>query len=273
MQIKNKAVNFVFNKFDFPIRFFYSRLGLHKMFFWKIYSSDFTNVDFRFEGAKQFLNKEGYTLKDKVCLELGPGNSYINAYNFLMNGAKKVILVDKYPRYFESKKQRDFFEKEKSFIRKKYGTRNVRGEDIEFFGGDLREFDLQEKVDFICSISVLEHIKDIEDIIKEFARIIKKGGVMYHRIDMRDHYNFSNPFLFLKYSKSIWDKYLTKEGVSYTNRMRYPEFKDLFEKYGFKILKEEKEKLPVKKVKIHKEFAKERKDFDVAVWSVLLLKT
>ncbi len=273
MEIKSKPVSFVFNKFDYPIRFLYSKLGIHKIFFWKMYSSNFLSLDSSFESVKIFIEKESYTFKNKVCLELGPGNSYINAYNFLLNGAKKVILVDKYSRYIESKKQKDFLREEKNFIKKKYGIKSIGKQDIKFLEGDLKELDLGEKVDLVYSISVFEHIKDVEGIIKKLATIVKKGGVMYHRIDMRDHYNFSNPFLFLKYSKSTWERSLTKEGVSYTNRMRYPEFKDLFEKYGFKILAEEKKKLPIGKVKIHKEFDKKKKDFDVAIWSVLLVKT
>ncbi len=108
--------------------------------------------------------------------------------------------------------------------------------------------------------------------IKKLEEIVKRGGLMYHSIDMRDHYNFNNPFLFLKYSRNVWERYLTKEGVSYTNRVRYSEFKNLFEKYGFKILNEEKEKFPLKKIKVSKDFDQEDEDLDVGLWRVLLTK-
>ena len=71
---------------------------------------------------------------------------------------------------------------------------------IEFIGRDLTSVTLKEKLDFACSISVFEHIRDAEGNIKKLSYLIRKGGFMYHKIDMRDHYNFNNPFLFYKYS-------------------------------------------------------------------------
>ena len=51
---------------------------------------------------------------------------------------------------------------------------------------------------------------------------------MYHKIDLRDHYNFNKPFKFYKYSNWTWNNLLTKEGVSYTNRLKINEYNNIF---------------------------------------------
>jgi hypothetical protein len=101
MRVENKFIEPIYNKLDFPIRFLYSHLPfLSQILFWKLYSSDFKALDEKYEQMKQFAPDFKKFIKDKVCLELGPGNSYINAYNLLLDGAKKVILVDKFPSLF-----------------------------------------------------------------------------------------------------------------------------------------------------------------------------
>jgi SAM-dependent methyltransferase len=218
MKIDNRLASFFYDRLDFPIRFLYSQLYLNKMFFWKLYASDFKKLDSKFEELKKIIDKLDKNFKNKICLELGPGNSYINAYNFLMHGAKKVILVDKYPRYIKTKKQIRYFQKELDYILKKYKKKNlffikkdqINLQYIQLVSQDISGAQIKDKIDFIYSISVLEHIKNIEGDIKQLSKIIKKGGLIYHSIDLRDHYNFNNPFLFLKYPKKVWEKYLTK---------------------------------------------------------------
>jgi len=280
MKVQNRAASYFFSEFDFPIRFLYSRFHLNKLFFWKLYTSNFERLDQKFEKINKILKKNGFNLKNKVCLELGPGNSYINAYNFLMNGAKKVILVDKFPRYIKTKKQKEYLKRELDYIKKKYNKKElsfVKGDSlnkeyIQLITKDITNSGLKEKIDFVYSISVFEHIKDVEGNIKQLSKILKKGGLMCHSIDLRDHYNFNNPFLFYKYSKKTWEKYLTKEGVSYTNRIRYSEFKRLFKKYGFEIINEEIERFNIKKHSVSEEFNSNDKTLNVGKVGVLLRK-
>jgi SAM-dependent methyltransferase len=281
MIIKNKFLAPIFDTFDLPIRYLYTHAGpistgLNKMMFWKLYASDFSKLDAKFTIMYDFLQKNKLSLKDKYVLELGPGNSYINAYNFLMLGAKKVYLVDKYPRHNNTKAQKKFMKDELEFIAQKYGVSKLPfiGQDgsidqnyIEFIPKDLTDTtDLH--VDFIYSISVLEHIKDIGNNIMKMADILNPGGYMYHRIDMRDHFNFNNPFLFYKYSDRTWENYCVKEGLSYTNRWRYDDFMKAFGKLN--IIYEEIEKYPLPK-NIGKKFIG-RNSLDIGVLSIILQK-
>ena len=280
MKVKNNIIGFLYNNFDFLIRFIYCKIPLiSKILFWKLYSSDFKCLDNNFEEMKKIINDSNLNLKGRVCLELGPGNSYINAYNLLMNGAKKIILVDKFPRNNKTKKQKKIYCRELDFIRKKYGKKDLfflkngklDSKYIKFIEGDFVKIDFKERIDFVLTISVLEHIKNIEEVIKRLGELVHKNGLMYHSIDLRDHYNFNKPFLFYKYSNKTWEKYLTKEGISCTNRIRYNQFIDLFKKNHFEILKEEKIKYHLNSKNINKEFKKQT-NLDVGILRGLLRK-
>lgn len=284
MEINNKFLNLIFNNFDAPIRFFYCRTGiaskvLNSMMFWKLYSSNFSKTNQVFEETRQLLQNNRIDLKNKIILELGPGNSLINAYNFLMSGAKKVILVDKFSRRVKTKRQKDFYDKEIKFIKNKYKqekffffdeNNNIKSEFIQFINKDLTEID-DLKVDFIYSVSVLEHIKDIENNIEKISKALNNNGHMYCSIDMRDHYNFNNPFLFYKYSDYIWNKFLTKEGLSYTNRWRYDDFIKCFKKNNFRTIFESKEKCELGSIRINKKF-RDYENLNIGVMRIILQK-
>lgn len=284
MRINNKFLNLIFNNFDAPIRFFYCKTGIiskamNSMMFWKFYSSNFYKINQVFEKNYLILQKNKIDLKDKIILELGPGNSLTNAYNFLMSGAKKVILVDKFSRQVKTKRQKDFCNKEIEFIKNKYKRKklffldknnNVKQEFIQFINKDLTKIS-NLKVDFIYSVSVLEHIKYIKNNIEKMSEILGDNGCMYHNIDIRDHYNFNNPFLFYKYSDYIWNKFLTKEGLSYTNRWRYDDFVKCFNKNNFRIIKEEKKRYKLNGVKINEKL-KNYKNLDIGALSIILQK-
>jgi len=282
--MKNKLLSYIFNKNDFLVRYLYCRKNINrilfKLFFWKMYTSDFNKLDNNFEQIKKRLSKNGFDFENKVCLEIGPGNSYINAYNMLMNGAEKVILVDKYPRYIKTKKQRDFVVDELNYIKKKYkksdlffiSNGKIDRKYIEFIPRELSEIQLNKEIDFVLSIDVFEHVVNVKENIAALSRVIKSGGYAFHRIDLRDHYDFSNPSLFYKYENSTWGKKLTCVGTSYTNRIRYKDFIDLFLNNNFNVVFEEKKRMEVNKnIKIVDEF-KDRSDLDVGVLNILLRK-
>lgn len=197
-----------------------------------------------------------------------------------MMGAKKVILVDKYPRLIKTDRQKEFFKKEIEYITKKYGLKlpfikngEIDSRYILSINKDLTEENIKN-VDFIFSNSVLEHIRDVEDNIRAMSLCLNKNGYMLHNIDLRDHYNFNKPFLFYKYSDNTWNKYLTKEGISYTNRWRYDDFVKTFLKNGFKIIYEKKTKAQLDNIKLDNKFAlKEKRDLEIMTLRILLIKS
>lgn len=282
MKINNAVLSIFWNHLDFFIRFGYCRLWsisklMNKLLFWKLYSSDFEKLDKTFEGGLTILKRNNLSIKGKTILEIGPGNSYMIAYNFLMHGAKKVILVDKFQRIIKTKRQKEYFEKEIEYISKKYGQKpffvtngDIDGEYIEFINKDLTETNIKN-VGLIFTNSVLEHIKNVEENIAVMSKILNLGGYMYHNIDLRDHYNFNKPFLFYKYEDSTWNKYLTKEGISYTNRLRYDDFVRLFKDRSLKIIYERTERCKLNQDKMSSRFKnKSKKDLEITNLSILL---
>ncbi len=243
MQVNNRIIAVVWNNLDGFIRFFYCRIGIiNKLFFWSIYSSDPQSLDIVFNDMLNLFKKYNIPIENSTIVEIGPGNSNLLAYNFLMLGARKVILIDKYPRVINSGKQREYVKNEINYIKDKYKKSppfivNDLADDnvLEYIPLELTDVTI-ENVDIIYSNNVLEHIKNVDLNIKSMAHILKSGGYLYHNIDLRDHYNFNEPFLFYKYEDPVWQNYLTREGVSYTNRLRYDDFIRLFRENGFEII-------------------------------------
>jgi SAM-dependent methyltransferase len=280
MRINNKVASHFMNEMDFAIRFFYCRLGfLKKLMFWHLYSSDFEKRDRSFEEMKMVFERHNVRISDKTILELGPGNSRIIGYNFLNHAAKEVILLDKYPRIQDSKKQRKFQDDELKFIARKYNygepdvsENSINPDNIRFLSGDLCELDLAD-VDIIFSNSVFEHVRNVDEVIGCMSKILVKGGYMYHNIDLRDHFNFNSPFLFYKYDQDAWNRYLTKEGTSFTNRLRYNDYMDLFEKHSFEVVSKDITRQELGSVKLSSQFAdRNKEDLEVCTLCVLLRK-
>lgn len=282
MKVKNKIVSYFFNNFDFLIRVMYCRFSwINKLLFWRFYASDFMALDRGFERRYTLLtNNNLNVIENKIVLELGPGNSYINAYNFLMRGAKKIILVDKFSRQTKTKKQKRFYYDEISYIKRKYKANDLffLNEDdsinkkyIETHIGDASTIQLKDQVDFIFSVSVLEHIKEVRNFIQNLTKWLKPDGYIYHFIDLRDHYNFNQPFLFYKYSDNIWNSLLTREGVSYTNRVRYNNFKDIFKNCNLSTVYERKEEHRLLPKKIDNQFMG-RNDLTIVQLEIILKK-
>ncbi len=293
MKAENPVFAYLFNTFDFPIRFIYCRLKpLRRLMFNRLYSSNIEAMDARFSFFEDIFFQNKITLENKTVLELGPGNSLMNTYHFYRKNVEKVILLDKFPlnafakTYAENKKMLPtelllpkYFQEEKLFFTKKIYSESQFAdiysktvERTQFVDEDLAETRKIQpnSVDIILSNSVLEHIYEPQHTINQSFKILKSGGFALHSIDYRDHYNFNRPFLFYKYSDAVWEKRLTKLGISYTNRLRHNEFKKFFTAAGFEILAEKFERLPMNELKVHPKF-QNREDADISE-AVFLLK-
>lgn len=252
--VRAGILQYFYNKYDYIVRFSYTQIPLirdllRKIMFWRMYSSDLRHIDEVFAELRETFDRYNITLENKKILELGPGNSIALALSCLFNGAKKYQMADKYSRFLKTKKQAKYLLDQISFFENKYHCKlhNFINKDNLGFNETILAYipdgaeDLRNipshSIDIILSISVFEHIKDVEKSFQEMRRVLKEGGIMYHSIDLRDHYNFNEPFKFLKYSDFIWDKFLTKEGYSYTNRLRVDDFEKLLTKHGFEIIK------------------------------------
>src|ERR1043166_1973546 len=97
-------------------------------------------------------------------------------------------------------------------------------------------------VDLFVSTGVLEYIPvpAIEQILAEFRRVGSPDAVQSHYLNLADEYSYFDPsitpFNFLRFSERRW-KYLNSP-LAWLNRLRVPDYRRLFDRAGFEIIKE-----------------------------------
>ena len=108
---------------------------------------------------------------------------------------------------------------------------------------DARHLDLETgSIDFICSNNTFEHIPDhiLREILGEFGRVLKPGGIMSHFIDMSDHFaHFDNRitvYNFLKYSKKRWK--ILDNSIQPQNRLRFRDYIEMYREIGLPVSEE-----------------------------------
>ena len=83
----------------------------------------------------------------------------------------------------------------------------------------------------------MEHVSDPEGTIKALGRVLKKGGLTAHQIDMRNHRDFSRPLDHLTLDAGQWDKVnAARPAHQHENRWRLSQFRASFERNGFRIV-------------------------------------
>ena len=95
-------------------------------------------------------------------------------------------------------------------------------------------------MDFVTSTNTLEHIPepDVRLVLAECRRLLRPGGALSCRIDLRDHYSYFDRSLshynFLRYSRHAWR--LANSPLMHQNRLRYPDYLDAFTDAGFELM-------------------------------------
>lgn len=98
-------------------------------------------------------------------------------------------------------------------------------------------------VDFVSSTNVLEHIPegDVGPILAECRRLLRSGGVLSCRIDLKDHYSYFDKSIsaynFLKFGDDRWR--LANSSLHYQNRLRASDYRRLLDEAGFEIVVDE----------------------------------
>lgn len=127
---------------------------------------------------------------------------------------------------------------------------------------DARHLPLPDhSVDLITSNNTFEHIypKILSQILVEFRRVLKPGGVMSHAIDMSDHFAHLDQSIsiynFLRFSDNVWN--WIDNTIQPQNRLRVTDFRALYKQLGIDIVKEELrpgDQQLLQTVPVHKKF-------------------
>ncbi len=106
---------------------------------------------------------------------------------------------------------------------------------------DARDTELPPRsFDLISSTDTLEHIPppDLRLILRECRRLLKPDGIMSCRVGLEDHYWHSDRsvsrYNFLKFSDRAWR--VLNAPLHHLNRLRYPDYLELFREAGFEIV-------------------------------------
>lgn len=195
--------------------------------------------------------KGKYVLRDKVCLEIGSGWLLTHSLVFYILGAKKIYATDVEPLLkleniskavssseiwhildslstFEDREILRLRLK-KLFSIKKFSVEVLQDLGIEYIAPiDLsQKMPGQEKVDFIFSKAVLEHVPvdDIAPLLENLVSSLSEDGFMFHLIHLLDHKNFQRPFDFLTYQHEAYSRDLQ---TRWGNRVRRSQWKQIF---------------------------------------------
>ncbi len=199
------------------------------------------------------LSKYKVNIKNKNILEVGAGSSIGAGYFFLDKGYNLWIASDpfRHPndnRYFSNKEYNlalEIAEKKNKAIKNFIDLRDgevIFKDKFNFVKDDITKFNKQfvNKFDLILSNAVFEHIskEKMNESFRNMYKYLKKGGIMIHEIDLRDHVNIKgNPFNFYRFSEKEWEN-LTKGTIFYTNRLRVDDFYKVFKNNKLKIVGE-----------------------------------
>lgn len=238
-----------------------------------------------FENIKEILRKyeKNYDFKNKIILEIGPGDNLLLATIFILNGAEKVYLIDRFRQIYDNSFNyflTNLYLRTYDSVNKKLSKVDFEliKKKIEYYSNEpIEYFNIMQKnsIDFIFSNAVLEHIFDLNLAIRKIWNLLREDCFCFNYIDLRDHFHIRDKCYldFLKFSKLFYKL------IGLENRVRYPEYIEIFNRYNFEIIEVNQHKIgPSTKInqiikRIHKDFKKfSPSDLSIADFNILLKK-
>ena len=258
----NRHINFFFQK--------YVTRGVHL--------SDQYFSDKLISAIDHLRFNEKYGKSDSpTVLELGTGWYPVVPIALFLGGAEKTISIDisplmtreailttirKYCEWYVAGRLQGL----RSFVREDRFKELVNllnsDEEADFF---LKKIRMELKVcdardsgfedstfDLILSNNTFEHIPPeiLAQIMVEFQRVLKPGGVMSHFIDMSDHFAHFDKTIsiynYLRFSKRQWAA--IDNSIQPQNRMRLRDYEEMYERIGIEVMKRQFRQGNVKEV-------------------------
>ena len=183
------------------------------------------------------------SLDNKSITEIGSGWLPVMPYLLKYQGnSKSIYTYDLYDHY-SAETIKDF---NTYFVSKTNANIDLSTLDAHNLPEDIHYFPKKNIIetakiesDVIFSRYVLEHVtpQDIELMHKKFALEMPKNSLIIHLISPSDHRAYVDSSLsmqdFLKFSEKEWKAKMTK--FDYHNRLRLPEYLEIFEKCGLEV--------------------------------------
>lgn len=207
------------------------------------------------------------SLSGKTVLEMGPGDSLLDAMIMKAFGADKIYLID----------VEDFVNRDINLYKNMAKFLELRGHqfvNVEKLNSTTELLEIcnalyltnglesykeivSNTIDLVFSEAVLEHIRkhEFDPTMQELYRIMKPSGKASHTIDFTDHLGGS--LNSLRFSENVWESSLMASSGFYTNRIRVNEMLNVFKDNGFEIENLDSrcwDSLPLKNSKMNSEF-------------------
>lgn len=195
------------------------------------------------------------TTRPVRILEIGPGTNLGVGLIFALTGAEKYFGLDIYmdPQLFAAAQYEAIpyllelvavgqrLRPADTVMTVKNGTVEFAKDRIEYLY-PRQSYDIplaNGSLDYVFSHATMEHVADPERTVQAIHRVLVKGGLTAHQIDMRDHADFAKPLEFLKVDDEAWKAQGPgRAHVAWNlNRWRLSDFRSAFERAGFRIVK------------------------------------
>lgn len=225
-------------------------------------------------GIMDRIRQHNQAIESQTFLEIGTGRSVNLPIALWLCGASRVITVDLNPylkpelvsediSFMRDNQQKvkdvfgsyshqpifqERFERLLTHARNMSTRRLLSALNIECMApADATMLALEShSVDYHVSYTVFEHIPPeiLHGILLEGQRILRKGGLFVHCIDMSDHFSHSDTSIsainFLRFNESEWNRY-SGNRYMYHNRLRVDDYVHLIGKAELEVLSLETE--------------------------------
>ncbi|CAA9202824.1 hypothetical protein ACHRVW_05700 [Flavobacterium collinsii] len=230
------------------------------------------SVESTYSRLSKVLNDLNIDLKDKTVFEFGsgwfPGMPYFFKYKLEV---KRIATYD-INKHFKKEtilKLNGLFSERYGFdVIPNFSSKYALPNGIEYFPDHNIVTNELPDIDVVFSRYVLSHMNenDVDILHRKMRAELKKGTYIIHFIspsDLRQHGDSTLSLQdFLQYSKEQWNRIHTK--FDYHNRLRLPQFLEIFKKYNYEIVHLESDSLIsgtpkydlFKKVQLHEDYRK-----------------
>lgn len=176
-----------------------------------------TGIDGDEEHARRLLHffEDMADIRDAVILELGPGKTLETLQFARERGAKYAIAADII-----------------SYHSTEYALQ--RGVDYRLFDGTTLPVP-DASVDVVWACYCMQHFRNPKTMLREIHRVLRPGGTLICRVDLRDHYHMfvrGKQYDCLRHSARTW-RWIAWNRSSYVNRLRLSEWLELLKETGF----------------------------------------
>lgn len=186
-------------------------------------------------------------LSGKHVFEYGPGDIPGVALLMIAHGAEHVTCVDRFPLLSLSPKNIEIInllmsDMSGEMLQRAEDCFLEKGNPSSGFSSRIRYLvrpsglsGLYEEADLVVSRAVLEHVNNLPASFADMYKVLRKGGLAVHEIDLKSHgLHYANPLDFLTWPSNLWSWMYSHKGVP--NRLRVNHYREALAATNFTII-------------------------------------